>query len=85
LSLFCFSSQVIPLRLNFSVVDDASRLDNAADDEYPLVIRRKAPHNQRIEQTPSGRSSSTALAKKREEETCKQRTVISLVWLSHVA
>jgi len=25
------------------------------------VIRRKAPHNQRIEQTPFGRSSSAAL------------------------
>jgi hypothetical protein len=24
----------------------------AADEENPLVIRRKAPHNQRIEQTP---------------------------------
>jgi hypothetical protein len=36
------------------VVEDASRLDNAADEEYPLVIRRKAPHNQQIEQTPFG-------------------------------
>jgi hypothetical protein len=47
--------------LNFVVVEDASRLDNAADEEYPLVIRRKAPHNQQIEQTPFGRSSSAAL------------------------
>jgi hypothetical protein len=34
---------------------------NAADEEYPLIVRRKAPHNQRIEQTPFGRSSSAAL------------------------
>ena len=33
------------------VVEGDPRLDNAADEEYPLVIRRKAPHNQRIEQT----------------------------------
>jgi hypothetical protein len=43
------------------VVEDASRLDNAADEEYPLIVRRKAPHNQRIEQTPFGRSSSAAV------------------------
>jgi hypothetical protein len=46
--------------LSSAVVEDASRLDNAADEENPLVIRRKAPHNQRIEQTPFGRSSSAA-------------------------
>ncbi len=40
------------------VVEDASRLDNAADEENPLIVRRKAPHNQRIEQTPFRRSSS---------------------------
>jgi hypothetical protein len=34
---------------------------NAADEENPLVIRRKAPHNQRIEQTPFGHCSTTAL------------------------
>jgi len=39
---------------------------NAADEENPLVIRRKAPHNQRIEQTPFGRSSSAALGQKRK-------------------
>jgi hypothetical protein len=42
------------------IVEGASRLDNAADEEYPLIARRKAPHNQRIEQTPFGRSSSAA-------------------------
>jgi hypothetical protein len=48
------------------VVEGASRLDNAADEEYPLIVRRKAPHNQRIEQTPFGRSSSAALEGKKE-------------------
>ncbi len=46
------------------VVEDASRLDNAADEEYSVIVRRKAPHNQRIEQTPFGRSSSAALCNK---------------------
>jgi hypothetical protein len=45
-------------RLISGVVEGASRLDNAADEENPLIVRRKAPHNQRIEQTPFGRSSS---------------------------
>jgi hypothetical protein len=44
-----------------NVVEDTSRLDNDADEENPLVIRRKAPHNQRIEQTPFGCSSFAAL------------------------
>jgi hypothetical protein len=47
--------------LSFIVVEDASRLDNAADEENPLIVRRKVPHNQRIEQTPFGRSSFAAL------------------------
>jgi len=46
------------------VVEGASRLDNAADEENPLIVRRKAPHNQRIEQTPFGRSSTAALGNK---------------------
>ena len=29
-------------------------LNNAADEQDPLLVRRKAPHNQRIEQHPSG-------------------------------
>jgi len=48
---------------DFFVVEGASRLDNAADEEYPLIVRRKAPHNQRLEQTPFGRSSSAALGR----------------------
>jgi hypothetical protein len=52
--------ELITSPVSRSVVEGASRLDNAADEENPLVIRRKAPHNQRIEQTPFGRSSSAA-------------------------
>ncbi len=37
---------------------DAANLGGAADEEYPLFARRKAPHNQRMEQMPFGDSSS---------------------------
>ena len=36
--------------------------DNRADEEYSLFARCKAPHNQRMEQMPSGHSSSARLA-----------------------
>jgi len=66
------------------VVEGASRLDNDADEENPLVIRRKAPHNQRIEQTPFGRSSSASLGVNQtlsEEESimAKKKTKSSAV------
>jgi hypothetical protein len=62
----CTGSPINPAPGDPRVVEDASRLDNAADEEYPLIARRKAPHNQRIEQTPFGLSSSAALGQKRK-------------------
>ena len=46
-----------PLRSRFrqqltpSVVEDASRPRQRADEEHPLAVRREAPHNKRMEQT----------------------------------
>ena len=40
--------------------------DNRADEEYSLFARRKAPHNQRMEQMPSGHSSSARLCSNQE-------------------
>jgi len=45
-------------RLILHIVPDASRPEQCADEEYPLFVRREAPHNQRIEQMPFGHSSS---------------------------
>jgi hypothetical protein len=68
ISRFSFSVWAhCPAPINSVVVEDASRLDNAADEENPLVIRRKAPHNQRIKQTPSGAPLSAALDPKINE------------------
>jgi hypothetical protein len=61
-----FETDALRALLNCRIVEDASRLDNAADEENPLIVRRKAPHNQRIEQTPFGRSSSAALCVRKE-------------------
>jgi hypothetical protein len=63
--------------LSSNVVEDASRLDNTADEENPLIVRRKAPHNQRIEQTPFGRSSSAVLSLSKNSKPVVLRFVSS--------
>jgi len=57
-----FGTQALGLRpLKQALSRTLRALDNRADDENPLFVRRKAPHNKRIEQMPFGHSSSARL------------------------